>query len=100
VKPDRAPLRVTPNHEDVLAVLSTIAAYEEDDAACSSYVIDWETGLSPSTVDGVLDYLWLQDMIECKLWGDPGRRPAVADTRRVLRFRDRHWGPWGRYRKI
>ena len=100
VKPDRAPLRVTPNHEDVLAVLTAIAAYEEDDAACSNYVIDWETGLKPSTVDLVLDYLWFQDMIECKLWGETGRRPAVADTRRVLRFRDRQWGPWGHYRYV
>jgi hypothetical protein len=100
VKPDRAPLRVTPNHDDVLAVLAAIAAYEEGDAECSNYVIDWETGLKPSTVDLVLHYLWLQDMIECKLCGDSGRHPPVGDTRRVLGSRERCWGPWGRYRSV
>jgi hypothetical protein len=79
-------------------VLSVISEYEDDAAACSNYVVDWETGLDPSVVDDVLEYLWMADMIECRVSTGRSRVPAVADMRRVRPDCARRWGPWGRYR--
>jgi hypothetical protein len=83
---------------EVRSVLAVIAAYEGTDQECSSFVIDWETGLAPSVVDDVLDYLWAEDMVECRVTGSPCRHPSVSDVRRVTDDGGRRWGPWGRYR--
>jgi hypothetical protein len=82
----------------VQSVLAVVAAYEDAGAECSSWVIDGESGLDSPVVDDVLDYLWSQDMIECRVSASPSRHPAVTDVRRVTTEEDRAWGPWGRYR--
>src|SRR5271170_7422091 len=90
--PDHSVLRITPSPENVRLILTVIAAYEDEVDLCGSYVIDWESGLDPRIVDEVLDYLWAQDMVECRVGGTEGREPAVIDVRRVLVGRDRRWG--------
>jgi hypothetical protein len=91
-------LRATPSPEHVQEVLSVIFEYEAEPTPCSSYVVDWETGLDPTTVDDVLEYLWMADMIECRTTPGASRFPAASDMRRVRADRPRLWGPWGRYR--
>jgi hypothetical protein len=91
-------LRATPSPEAVQVVLSVISEYEDEPAVCSNYVVDWETGLDPATVDDVLEYLWMADMIECRPSTGHSRFPSAADMRRVRPDGQRLWGPWGRYR--
>jgi hypothetical protein len=91
-------LRATPSPEAVQVVLSVISEYEDERAVCSSYVVEWETGLDPAVVDAVLEYLWMADMIECRLSSGQSRFPPADDMRRVRPDRERRWGPWGRYR--
>jgi hypothetical protein len=91
-------LRPAPSPQDVQTVLAVISEYEDEGGTCSSYVLDWETGLDPSTVDDVLDYLWMADMVECRVSSSQSRLPAASDVRRVMVDRERMWGPWGRYR--
>jgi hypothetical protein len=91
-------LRTTPSPQDVQIVLAVISEYEDENATCSSYVLDWETGLDPATVDEVIDYLWTEDMVECRVSSSQSRQPAASDVRRVMVDRERLWGPWGRYR--
>ena len=91
-------LRTTPSPQDVQIVLAVICEYEDENATCSSDVLDWETGLDPATVDEVIDYLWTADMVECRVSSSLSRQPAASDVRRVMVDRERLWGPWGRYR--
>ena len=71
-------LRTTPGPQDVQIVLAVISEYEDENATCSSYVLDWETGLDPATVDEVIDYLWTADMVECRVSSSLSRPPAAA----------------------
>ena len=91
-------LRTTPSPQDVQIVLAVICEYEDENATCSSDVLDWETGLDPATVDEVIDYLWTADMVECRVSSSLSRPPAASDVRREMVDRERMWGPWGRYR--
>jgi hypothetical protein len=86
-----------PNPDDVKDVLAVIGLHEDGDEDCNNTVIDHETGLSPSTVDEVLEYLWKSDQIEGIMTGG-GRSPSLDDLRRVLPGRERLWGNEGRYR--
>jgi hypothetical protein len=70
-------LRATPAPQDVQIVLGVISEYEDEVATCSSYVLDWETGLDPATVDEVLDYFWTADMVECRVSSSLSRCPRL-----------------------
>jgi len=82
------------NVKDVLAV---IRLYEDGDEDTNNALIDHETGLPPTTVDEVLDYLWRADRIE-GIMTVGGRNPSLDSIRRVLPDRERLWGDDGRYR--
>lgn len=83
----------TTTFQDVLAV---IGWYEDADGVCNDAPPGHETGLDPTTVDEVLDYLWTADQIE-GIMTLGGRHPSLDDVRRVLPGRDRLWGDDGRY---
>ena len=84
------------NVEEVKDVLAVIGLSEDGDDDCNNALIDHETGLNPSTVDEVLEYLWKSDQIEGVMIVG-GRNPSLDDVRRVLPDRDRLWGDDGRY---
>ena len=84
------------NPEDVKDVLAIIGLYEDGDEDCNNTLIDDETGLSPGTVDEVLEYLWQEDRIE-GIMTLGGRNPSLDSIRRVLPDRERLWGDDGRY---
>ncbi len=88
-------LRGVPNPDDVKDVLSVIGLYEDGDEDVNNALIDEETGLDPTTVDEVLDYLWRSDQIEAIMTLGP-RHPSLDDIRRVLPDRERLWGEDGR----
>ena len=85
------------NAEEVKDVLAVIGLSEDGDDDCNNALIDHETGLNPSTVDEVLEYLWKSDQIEGVMIVG-GRNPSLDNVRRVLPDRERLWGDDGRYR--
>ena len=84
--------------DDVKDVLVVIALYEDGTKNCNNALLDLETGLDPTTVDEVSEYLWESDQIEGILTLG-GRHPSLDSIRRVLPDRDRLWGDDGRYRR-
>lgn len=83
--------------DGVKDVLAVIGLYEDGTEDCNNAVLDQETGLDPTAVDEVLEYLWESDQIEGILTFG-GRHPSLDSLRRVLPGRDRLWGDDGRYR--
>jgi len=82
--------------EAVKDVLAVIGLYEDSDRDCNNALIDHETGLFPTTVDEVLEYLWRTERIE-GIMTLGGRNPSLDSIRRVLPDRERLWGDDGRY---
>jgi hypothetical protein len=84
-----------PDPEDIMTVFTIIGLYE-DDEVCDSAILVVETGFDRTEVGVVLDYLWREDRIECRLMR-AGNEEMLTGIRRVLPGRERRWGKWGHY---
>jgi len=82
--------------EEVRTILTIIRLYE-DDEVCDSPILVAESGFNRAEVDEVLEYLWLEDRIECRAMRAGDGSEVLTGIRRVLKGRERRWGELGLY---
>lgn len=78
-------------------VFGVIGLHEDRDEDCNNALLDFETGLDPTTVDEILEHLWESNRIEAILTVG-SRHPSLESIRRVLPDRNRLWGDVGGHR--